>query len=32
LDKRKADQLHDAISGQGYGYQQVLRIAREMFR
>ncbi len=31
LTKAQRRQLHDEISGQGYGYQEILQIAKEMF-
>lgn len=31
LDKDQRQQLHDAISGQGYGYHRIREIAIEMF-
>lgn len=31
LDKDQRQELHRAISGQGYNYQQILELAKEMF-
>jgi hypothetical protein len=31
LTKTQADQLHQAIHGQGYGYQEILQEAKHLF-
>lgn len=32
LNKEQRRKLHDAISGQGLGFQEILELARDMFR
>ncbi|NLZ74117.1 MAG: hypothetical protein GX905_09965, partial [Bacteroidales bacterium] len=32
LSKNEARQLHDAIHDQGYSYQEILQIAKDMFK
>lgn len=31
LNKEQLRELHDAISGQGYSYQEILDLAKDMF-
>lgn len=31
LTPKQARELHDAVSGQGYGYQEILEIAKDLF-
>ena len=31
LTPKQARQLHDAVGKQGYGYQEILELAKEMF-
>lgn len=31
LSKKQKQQLHHAIHGQGYGYKEVLQVAKDMF-